>query len=77
MQKILNTLDALDRHSFERVDLNNSIDTLYNSIFPPIPEKLSNSSTSSGSIRFNSKPNSVNVNQVDGNKKDYVRTLAC
>lgn len=33
--KILNVLDALDRHSFERIDQNNSLDTLYNKIFLP------------------------------------------
>ena len=33
--KILNTLDALDRHYFDRVDTNNSLDTLYQKIFPP------------------------------------------
>lgn len=32
--KVLNALDALDRHSFERVDANNSLDTLYTKIFP-------------------------------------------
>lgn len=32
--KVLNALDALDRHSFERIDANNSLDTLYAKIFP-------------------------------------------
>lgn len=32
--KVLNALDALDRHSFERVDGSNSLDTLYSKIFP-------------------------------------------
>lgn len=32
--KVLNALDALDRHSFERVDASNSLDTLYTKIFP-------------------------------------------
>jgi hypothetical protein len=32
--KVLNALDALDRHSFERVDASNSLDTLYAKIFP-------------------------------------------
>lgn len=32
--KVLNALDALDRHSFERIDANNSLETLYAKIFP-------------------------------------------
>uniref|UniRef100_A0A8D9FIE5 Mediator of RNA polymerase II transcription subunit 12-like protein n=1 Tax=Cacopsylla melanoneura TaxID=428564 RepID=A0A8D9FIE5_9HEMI len=35
INKILSVLDALDRHSFERVDANNSLDTLYSKIFLP------------------------------------------
>lgn len=31
---MLTALDALDRHSFERVDASNSLDTLYTKIFP-------------------------------------------
>lgn len=76
MQKILNTLDALDRHSFERIDQNNSIDTLYNNIFPPITEKLTNLSASGVAMRFNNKSNSAN-NQTEDNKKDYVSVLFC
>ncbi|KAG8221965.1 hypothetical protein J437_LFUL007806 [Ladona fulva] len=34
--KVLSALDALDRHCFDRVDANNSLDTLYNKIFSPI-----------------------------------------
>lgn len=40
--KILNVLDALDRHSFERIDQNNSLDTLYNKLFLP-PNSKDNS----------------------------------
>uniref|UniRef100_A0A2R5LGN9 Putative thyroid hormone receptor-associated protein complex subunit n=1 Tax=Ornithodoros turicata TaxID=34597 RepID=A0A2R5LGN9_9ACAR len=32
--RVLNALDALDRHSFDRVDVSNSLDTLYSKIFP-------------------------------------------
>lgn len=35
VNKILGVLDALDRHSFERVDANNSLDTLYSKVFLP------------------------------------------
>ncbi|XP_073983833.1 mediator complex subunit kohtalo isoform X3 [Rhodnius prolixus] len=38
-QRVLTALDALDRHSFYKVDTNNSLDTLYASIFPNPPEK--------------------------------------
>ena len=34
--RVLQALEALDRHSFDRVDSSNSIDTLYSKIFPPI-----------------------------------------
>ncbi|KAJ9582558.1 hypothetical protein L9F63_003116, partial [Diploptera punctata] len=33
--KVLTALDALDRHSFDRMDANNSLDTLYAKIFSP------------------------------------------
>lgn len=32
--RVLNALDALDRHCFDRTDKTNNLDTLYNSIFP-------------------------------------------
>ena len=32
--RVLQVLEALDRHSFDRVDLTNNIDSLYNKIFP-------------------------------------------
>lgn len=31
--KVLNALDALDRHSFDKTDSNNNLDTLYSKIF--------------------------------------------
>ena len=34
--RVLQSLEALDRHSFERVDGSNSIDTLYSKIFQPV-----------------------------------------
>ncbi|XP_053693573.1 mediator of RNA polymerase II transcription subunit 12 [Sabethes cyaneus] len=34
--KILAVLDALDGHCFDRMDSNNSLDTLYQKIFPPL-----------------------------------------
>jgi len=34
--RVLQVLEALDRHSFDRVDLSNNIDSLYNKIFPSI-----------------------------------------
>ncbi|XP_055677088.1 mediator of RNA polymerase II transcription subunit 12 isoform X2 [Lutzomyia longipalpis] len=33
--RILSTLDALDSHCFDRMDTNNSLETLYTKIFPP------------------------------------------
>ncbi len=77
MQKILNTLDALDSHNFERIDQNNSIDTLYNSIFPPIPEKQASSSSSNvnSTTRFMNKANTTGVNNQAEDKKDYVSSF--
>lgn len=31
--KVLNALDSLDRHSFDKTDSNNNLDTLYSKIF--------------------------------------------
>ncbi|CAB0013481.1 unnamed protein product [Nesidiocoris tenuis] len=38
-QRVLAALDALDRHSFYKVDTNNSLSTLYSKIFPEAPDK--------------------------------------
>lgn len=65
--KILNVLDALDRHSFERIDLNNSLDTLYSKIFlPPNSKDNSNSLISVG--------NSVTTENdtLKDNRSEYV-----
>lgn len=39
IQRVLNALDNLDRHSFNKVDVGNSLDTLYAKIFPSINGK--------------------------------------
>lgn len=36
--KLLTILDTLDSYFFDRMDVNNSLDTLYSKIFPPLPE---------------------------------------
>lgn len=36
--KLLTILDTLDSYFFDRMDVNNSLDTLYAKIFPPLPE---------------------------------------
>lgn len=36
--KLLTILDTLDSYSFDKMDVNNSLDTLYAKIFPPLPE---------------------------------------
>lgn len=71
MQKILNTLDALDGHNFKRVDSINSIDTLYNNIFPSITEKSTSNNSSS---KFNNKSNN-NAASNNDDKKEYVSIL--
>ena len=40
--KVLAALDALDRHSFDRMDQNNSLDTLYLKIFTPTQKETTN-----------------------------------
>ncbi|XP_032668438.1 mediator of RNA polymerase II transcription subunit 12 isoform X2 [Odontomachus brunneus] len=40
--KVLAALDALDRHSFDKMDAANSLDTLYAKIFTPPPKDSSN-----------------------------------
>lgn len=36
--KLLSILDTLDSYFFDRMDSNNSLDTLYSKIFPPLPD---------------------------------------
>jgi len=36
--KLLTILDTLDSYFFDKMDSNNSLDTLYSKIFPPLPE---------------------------------------
>lgn len=66
--KILNVLDALDRHSFERIDQNNSLDTLYNKIFlPPNSKDNSNSLLAVGNISI---PNETETSK--DSRSEYV-----
>lgn len=70
--KILNALDALDRHSFERIDQNNSLDTLYNKIFlPPNCKDNSNSLLVAGNI-----PMSTENETLKDNRSEYVSLLS-
>lgn len=39
LQKVLAVLDALDRHSFDKVEAGSSLETLYSKIFPQPPNK--------------------------------------
>ncbi|XP_069936794.1 mediator of RNA polymerase II transcription subunit 12-like protein, partial [Cherax quadricarinatus] len=77
INRVLGALDALDRHCFDRVDSNNSLDTLYNKIFGSTKEANNenpNSNSSSGS-------NTYTINNVSGNNTSnnndeaIVRTL--
>ncbi|XP_023221820.1 mediator of RNA polymerase II transcription subunit 12-like protein [Centruroides sculpturatus] len=42
IQRVLNALDTLDRHFFNKVDVGNSLDTLYAKIFPAVSERDQN-----------------------------------
>lgn len=69
--KILNVLDALDRHSFERIDQNNSLDTLYNKLFSaPNSKDHSNPLVVSGNISLPTE----NETSKD-NRSEYVRVV--
>ncbi|XP_022706547.1 mediator of RNA polymerase II transcription subunit 12-like protein isoform X2 [Varroa jacobsoni] len=48
MTKVLATLDALDRHSFDKIDTNNSFETLYSKIFTDWPTTTASSSEGDG-----------------------------
>lgn len=49
--RVLQVLEALDRHSFDRVDSVNNIDSLYAKVFPPV-----------GGMKAN--PDSMNADQI-------------
>lgn len=64
--KILNVLDALDRHSFERIDQNNSLDTLYNKIFlPPNSKDNSNPLLAVGNISMSTENETLKDNRSE------------
>ena len=43
--KLLYTLDAVDRHFFDRLDSNNNMDTIFSKIFPPLQKGSEDSET--------------------------------
>lgn len=50
--KLLNILDTLDSYFFDRMDVNNSLDTLYSKMFASLPEPPKDSSAESKDGRF-------------------------
>lgn len=50
--KLLSILDTLDSYFFDRMDVNNSIDTLYSKIFPPLPEPAKDGHSDGKDIKF-------------------------
>ncbi|XP_020279147.1 mediator of RNA polymerase II transcription subunit 12 isoform X2 [Pseudomyrmex gracilis] len=58
--KVLAALDALDRHSFDRMDASNSLDTLYAKIFTP-PPKDNNSNERDTKTEYNPQQDSAVV----------------
>lgn len=78
--QVLTALDALDRHSFDRMDATNSLDTLYAKIFSPPGTKESSVVGGTSNITNNSGSNSTASNNgANGgdpsrdNRADYVR----
>lgn len=53
MQKILNALDALDSHNFDRVDNNNCLDTLFSNIFVQFVNMNDNASAAANTMNQN------------------------
>lgn len=51
--KILSTLDCLDNHCFDKIDSNNSLDLLYNKIFPTINTSTKSDSSSNSETKDN------------------------
>jgi hypothetical protein len=60
MFQVLTALDALDRHSFDRMDATNSLDTLYAKIFSPPGTKESSLAGSSCGNTNNTSNNGSN-----------------
>jgi mediator of RNA polymerase II transcription subunit 12 len=85
MFQVLTALDALDRHSFDRMDATNSLDTLYAKIFsPPGTKESSLAGTSCGnstSTSNNGSNSTISNNGTSGgdpsreNRADYVSNL--
>ncbi|XP_063875585.1 mediator of RNA polymerase II transcription subunit 12-like protein isoform X3 [Scylla paramamosain] len=81
INRVLGALDSLDRHCFDRVDSNNSLDTLYNKIFGSSKETTnenpsSNSSCSSTAYPGNNSSSSSSSNNAANNSDEaIVRTL--
>lgn len=50
ISKVLQTLEYLDKHNFERCDSNNSLDSLYHKIFPGTPQR------EGGEVPFGDEP---------------------
>jgi mediator of RNA polymerase II transcription subunit 12 len=48
MGKVLNVLDMLDRHNFDKVESNNCLDSLYNKIFTVTQNKDGNEVSTQG-----------------------------
>ena len=73
--KVLAALDALDRHSFDRMDATNSLDTLYSKIFTAPPKELiptTNSTTTATATIVTASVNATSTtNDRDTNKIEY------
>ena len=60
--RVLQALEVLDRHSFDRVDSSNSIDTVYAKIFTGSPLQKPNTGGTAGAATGTSEP--LTVDQV-------------
>ncbi|CAG2169792.1 unnamed protein product, partial [Oppiella nova] len=79
VNKLLNVLDALDRQCFDKLDSNNSIDTLYTKIFTPFNTNATNNIANQTNGNANNGSNGENVgrnaSQVMTEDEPIVRLL--
>jgi mediator of RNA polymerase II transcription subunit 12 len=74
VNKLLNVLDSLDRHCFDKVDSANSIETLYSKIFTSFNLMTNTSNTNTGINSANSNAN--NSSTSDTTPRNVVDVLA-
>lgn len=68
VNRLLNVLDTLDRHMFDKVNSSNSLETLYHKVFVPLPNKYQASSHSL-TTSFSSNTHTATNNSACNNEQ--------